>query len=71
MSGARAAKEISESMIVRVNDEEDDYDCLIPLSYYRYMHPRRELRCCLCQLVGARPLEGKLLAYKKGPRQIM
>ena len=58
-------------MIVQMNDEEDEYDCLVPLSFYRYTHPRRELRCCLCQQVGAKTLEGKLLAFKKGPRQIM
>jgi hypothetical protein len=58
-------------MIVQINEEEDDNDCLIPISYYRYMHPGRQLRCCLCQQLGTKALQGKLLAFKKGSRHIV
>jgi hypothetical protein len=71
VSGTRAAKEVADSMIINLNHGVDEYDRLIPMSMFRYLNPKRELRCCLCQQMGTGIREGKLLAFKKGSRQLL
>jgi hypothetical protein len=71
VSGTRAAKEVADSMIISVNNEGPDYDRLIPMSMFRYLNPKRECRCCFCHQAGTTVREGKLLAFKKGSRQIL
>jgi hypothetical protein len=58
-------------MIINLNSEYQDYDRLIPMSMFRFMNPKRELRCCFCHQIGSSVREGKLLAFKKGSRQIL
>lgn len=57
-------------MIVSLSIDED-WDRLIPLSMFRYMHPKRDVLCCMCHRSGTTIREGKLLAFKKGSRQIL
>ena len=58
-------------MIIKVNSEDQDHDHQIPMSMFRFMNPKRELRCCFCHQAGISVREGKLLAFKKGSRQIL
>ena len=71
MSGARAAKEISESMIVNLNNDDEEYDRIIPFAIFRFMNPKRDLKCCLCHQSETSIVQGKMLAFKKGSRQIL
>jgi hypothetical protein len=57
-------------MIVNLSID-DECDRLIPMSMFRYMNPKRDVRCCVCHRPGTTIREGKLLAFKKGSRQIL
>jgi hypothetical protein len=68
----RAAKEVVDSFSIALSpDDNNNFDCLIPLAMFRYMNPKKPLLCSLCHQEGARIREGNLLAFKRGNRQIL
>ena len=66
----RAAKEVVESMHVTL-DNDESYDKLMPMPMFRFLNPKKDIRCCLCHKPGMRIREGNLLAFRKGTRHVL
>lgn len=58
-------------MNVSIESNDDGFDKLMPMSMFRYLNPKRDIRCCLCHKAGMRIREGNLLAFRKGTRQVL
>ena len=71
VSGIRVAKEVVEAMNVSLDNNDDSIDKLMPMAMFRYLNPKRDIRCCLCHKSGMRIREGNLLVYRKGSRQVL
>ena len=71
VSGIRVAKEVVEAMHLSLDNNDDSLDKLMPMSMFRYLNPKRDIRCCLCHKSGMRIREGNLLVYRKGSRQVL
>jgi lysine-specific histone demethylase 1 len=70
LSGVRAAQEVVAT-IQNKNNEDKDIDKVIPTTIFRYLNPSTPLRCQLCHKSGGQIREGALLAFKRGPRQVL
>lgn len=70
LSGIRAAKEVVASMFGTFFGD-SAFDRTIPVPLFRHLNPKVPLTCALCSKEGTRIREGTLLAFKKGPNEIL
>ncbi|CAJ1942726.1 unnamed protein product [Cylindrotheca closterium] len=70
LSGQRAAAEVISTILFK-SDSEKEIDRLIPEPLFRYKNPLAELKCSLCHKDGGTIREGRLVAFKRGSRQVL
>lgn len=70
LSGIRAAKEIVSTLQFK-HSTDKDIDRIIPEPLFRHKNPTIPLRCSLCHKFGGQIREGRLVAFKRGARQVL
>lgn len=70
LSGQRAAAEVIGTILFN-SDSEKEIDRIIPEPLFRYKNPSVPLRCSLCHKDGGTVREGRLVAFKRGSRQVL
>ena len=70
LSGIRAAKEVVSTLTFK-HSTEKDIDRIIPEPLFRHKNPATPLQCSLCHKFGGQVREGRLVAFKRGARQVL
>jgi hypothetical protein len=70
LSGLRAAEEIVSTLQFK-NSSEKDFDRILPEPLFRHKNPTTPLQCSLCHKIGGQVREGRLVAFKRGARQVL
>mmetsp|Transcript_21943 Transcript_21943/g.54208 ORF Transcript_21943/g.54208 Transcript_21943/m.54208 type:complete len:1146 (+) Transcript_21943:76-3513(+) len=70
LSGQRAAAEVVSTMLFK-SDSEKEIDRMIPEPLFRYKNASAALKCSLCHKDGGTIREGRLVAFKRGSRQVL
>lgn len=70
LSGQRAAAEVISTILFK-SDSEKEIDRMIPEPLFRYKNPSAALQCSLCHKQGGTIREGRLVAFKRGSRQVL
>jgi hypothetical protein len=70
LSGIRAAEEIVSTLQFK-NSSEKDIDRILPEPLFRHENPTTPLQCSLCHKIGGQVREGRLVAFKRGARQVL
>jgi len=70
LSGMRAAEEVVSTLLFKATAEKE-IDRIIPEPLFRHKNPSTALRCSLCHKDGGTVREGRLVAFKRGTRQVL
>lgn len=70
LSGMRAAEEVLSTLQFK-NSSEKDIDRILPEPLFRHKNPATPLQCSLCHKAGGQVREGRLVAFKRGARQVL